>query len=51
MELIVFVNILFVAFFGQSLANLYDDCLQDGMILISWGAFYNLKLDLIKNEK
>lgn len=32
-------NILFVALSGASLANLYDDCLQEGMIFAKFGAF------------
>ena len=41
MELTVFVNILFVAFSGASLANFFDDCLQDGMIFCKYGNFIN----------
>ena len=51
MELIVFVNILFVAFSGASLANLYDDCLQDGMIFNKLGAFLQLEIRLNQKRK
>lgn len=33
----VIVEILFISFVGASLANLFDDCIQEGMIFQRWG--------------
>lgn len=39
LSLYVIANILFIAFVGASVANFYDDCLQEGMIFSFIGKF------------
>ena len=51
LSLYVIANILFIGFASASLANLYDDCLQDGMIFSRLGAFLQLEIRLNQKRK
>lgn len=51
LSLYAIANILFIGFASASLANLYDDCLQPGMIFSRFGTFLQLEIRLNQKRK